>query len=96
MDKLRELDQKEDKSYLENVLRKTDVFVDGAGCEQFGLKTTDLAKKNAKLIVTSVDCKEPFAAMNAMKAICIGLWLRERQHSGQVGGPFALFIPFSG
>lgn len=77
--------QEKDRSYFENVLRKTDVFVDGVGCGKLGLKPLELTKKNAKLIVTEVDCKEPFAALNVMKAICAGLYLRETTGSGQVG-----------
>ncbi|CAI4225547.1 unnamed protein product [Auanema sp. JU1783] len=85
---VRELDLKcsQGKSYFNNVLRKTDVFLDGHGCDRLDLYVhkTEITKQNGQLIVATVDGDDPFSAIHAMKNIAIGLYLREKLTAGEI------------
>ncbi|CAD6189845.1 unnamed protein product [Caenorhabditis auriculariae] len=78
----REIDLKksDDLVYLENVIRKADVFVDGL---QKGGLLEKAAARNSQLIVARCDCNDPFSALSAVSSIAMALYSKEKRSVGQ-------------
>ncbi|WKY14915.1 hypothetical protein Q1695_000430 [Nippostrongylus brasiliensis] len=86
---IRELDlnSEEGRDYFYNILRKCDILVEGVGphgLSKLGLDNHTLTKKNGQLIVANVEADDAFTAMDTVKTIALGLYLREKHTSGHV------------